>query len=265
MDLLADLFPPWNRWLAGGRLGSLAQVEVLALLVSCWGLRDHSYWDQDRASVGRDHLVASTPAAEDPNWVASSGVDILRESSLVALAVPDAGAFQDAARAATVEAVPNADPSADGVDLEDVVAYVVVEVPEGLLDHPGLAYDVEVEDPGAPRDLAVEAHSYAGGRAAEVGVREHSGSAVHAVVGDLAFAYVQPDHLVVGLVDRADEADLVLDPYAEDLGEVPVVVDKGYAVRGTVRGSAKVAPLDLALEAEAWDCSLARDSPSCAF
>lgn len=244
MDLPADPFPPWNRWLAGGRLDSPVRVVAVVLRASCWGLRGHPYWDLDRTWLDRDHLVASSPAAGDPNWVASSEVDSPREPSPVALAGPGGAAFRDAAAVAIVVAVPNVDPSADA-------AYAVVAVREALLDHRGLAYDAAAEVPAVLRDLAVEGRSYAEDHAAEAVVHGDSVAAVRAVAGDPAFAYGHLDRPVGGLVDHAGAADLAPEPYAEDPEAVPVVVDTGYAARGTVRDSAKVVPLGLVLEAGA--------------
>lgn len=251
MDLPADPFPPWNRWLAGGRLDFPARVEAVVLRASCWDRRGHPYWDLDRTWLDQDHLVASRPVAGDPNWVALSEVGSLREPSPVALAVPGVAAFQDAAAVAIAVAVPNADPFADGADPEDAAAYAVGAVLEALLDHRGLAYDAAAAVPGVLRDLAVEVRSYAEDHAAEAVAHGDSVAAAHVVVGDPAFAYGRLDPPVAGLVDRAGAVALAPEPYAEDPEAVPVVVDTGYAARGTVRGSGKVVPLDSALEAEA--------------
>lgn len=178
--------------------------------------------------------------------MASSEVGSLPVPSPVALAVPDVAAFRDAAAVAIAVVVPNADPSADGAGPEDAAAYAVVAVREAHLDHRGPAYDAAAE---VLRDLAVEDRSYAEDHAAVV--HGDSVAVVHVVVGDPAFAYGHLGLLAAGLVDRAGAAALAPEPYAEDPEAAPVVADTGYVARGTVRGSAKVAPLGSVLEAEA--------------
>lgn len=242
-DLLAGLFLPWNRWLAGERLNSPVRVEAVVHRASCWALRGHPYWGRGL----EDLLAASEPVVGDPHSVASSGEGIPREPSREASAVPGGAAYPDEAEAAIGVAL-HAAPSADGADPVDAAAYAAVVDRVVRRDHRVLAYGA-VE--AALLDLVVgEDRSCAADRA---GVEEVHGDWVVEVraEGDPAFAYAHLAPLAVAPEDHADEADPVPVPYVAGPEVVPAAVDTDYAVTEMERGFAKAAPLDSVPGAEA--------------
>lgn len=243
MDLPGDLSLPWNLWLVGERLGSLGRVEAAVHRASCWDLQDPCL-DLDLG----DLLAALEPAVVGPSWAASSGVDNHPEPFPVALGDPGAEAFPDAAAAAIV-AVLHVAPFGDAVDPADAVAYAAVADRVVLLGHRGLAYGEAVVVHRVP--AAGEDRSYAVAHAAEAEDRADWVAAVHAEVGDLAFACAHLVHPVAAPGVHEDAADLVLAPYAVGLVEVPAAADTDYVATGMVRGFARVAPLDSAPVAEA--------------
>lgn len=190
-----------------------------------------------------DLLAALELVVADPSSAASNGADSLRGPFPVALADPDAEAFPGAA-AAAIEAVLHVAPFRDVVDPADVAAYAAVADRVVLLDHrEDLAYGAAVH-----QVLAVVDHSYAVARAAAGEDHGDWVAAVHAEVGDPAFAYV---HLVLPVAAHGDAVALVLEPYAVGPVEALAAPDTDYAVTEKVRGFAREAPLDSAPGAEA--------------